>query len=553
MSIHDSVNLVEKTFFPRYDSFDLVGLSPDGNILAISRTGTSGIELLDIESEINQNTIQSGCDNGIAFSNNNDLIALACDDGKIEIWDINGSLKQNLFDDGTLPESVIFSPTDTILVSGHSDGTIKVWDLTSGQLERSFIGHNLKQSSYNFLLAFDPSGSVLFSSVGGDGGDNKAKKWDINSGNQLELPDNSTYSIALSPNGKYLAYGSWGGRISVMDIESQTITELVGHDGIVYSLSFSPDNNTLISGSNDGTVRLWEIAIGEERVAIGGYNTWISSLFFYSDNNLLGASIYSGPINYYDLGSKRLISNVEFNSLGKTVFSHNGQKIASSRGSGAGKTINISDTNSGQLLSTLQGDDSYIRRFAFSLDNSRLVAGTQNGSVIVWEIANSHQIHLLKGHQGDVKGVAFSPDGRIIASGGYDNTVKFWDSANGQLLLVLNVDMVVETLLFSPDNISIAVGGRSGTIKLFDTTNGNEKESFQREGQILYLAFSPDGNLLASGENSGSVKIRDLENLSDIQTLDGHINSVQCLIFSPDGKTLASGSYDGTILLWNIP
>ena len=47
------------------------------------------------------------------------------------------------------------------------------------------------------------------------------------------------------------------------------------------------------------------------------------------------------------------------------------------------------------------------------------------------------ELLALKGHTAQVFGVAFSPDGRRIVTGSYDKTVKVWDAATGQELLVL--------------------------------------------------------------------------------------------------------------------
>ena len=36
------------------------------------------------------------------------------------------------------------------------------------------------------------------------------------------------------------------------------------HVGWVQDVSFSPDGQRVVSGSNDGTVRVWEVATGQE-------------------------------------------------------------------------------------------------------------------------------------------------------------------------------------------------------------------------------------------------------------------------------------------------
>jgi len=40
-------------------------------------------------------------------------------------------------------------------------------------------------------------------------------------------------------------------------------------------------------------------------------------------------------------------------------------------------------------------------------------------------------MHTLTGHTGDVRSVAFSPDGTRVVSGSYDNLVKIWNVETG--------------------------------------------------------------------------------------------------------------------------
>ena len=45
----------------------------------------------------------------------------------------------------------------------------------------------------------------------------------------------------------------------------------------------------------------------------------------------------------------------------------------------------------------------------------------------IWPVA----LQQLKGHDGIVKSVAFSPDGSKIVSGSYDKTIRVWDASTG--------------------------------------------------------------------------------------------------------------------------
>ena len=73
----------------------------------------------------------------------------------------------------------------------------------------------------------------------------------------------------------------------------------------------------------------------------------------------------------------------------------------------------------------------------------------------------------LHRHTDNVNSVAFSADGQRIVSGSFDDTIKVWDAQSGQLLQTLKDKNKVFSVAFSPDGKRIVSGGGDHTVKVW--------------------------------------------------------------------------------------
>ena len=81
----------------------------------------------------------------------------------------------------------------------------------------------------------------------------------------------------------------------------------------------------------------------------------------------------------------------------------------------------------------LWGHSQPVTSVEFSPDGRRIVSGSHDKTLKIWDAETGQQTLSLSGHTNAVTSVAFSLDGRRIVSGSWDQTLKVWDATTRPL------------------------------------------------------------------------------------------------------------------------
>jgi eukaryotic-like serine/threonine-protein kinase len=374
-------------------------------------------------------------------------------------------------------------------------------------------------------------------------------------------------SVAFSHDGKLIASASEDGQIKIWDTATgNEIRAISVPSKSVSSIAFSPTEYSLVSASDDKLVRLWDAMTGREIRRFSGNENRVHAVAFSPDGSQIASAGEDRTVRVWDAASARPLhslhpASIEVFGARNVAFSPDGKHLADSDFEGR---IRIWDLRSEKEIKRVEGKGVRINSIVFSPDGAMLATG-QNRTVMLWDARTLIEKKTLYGHTEEVTGVAFSPDGERIVSASWDNTARIWETKTGeQKLLLRGHDLEVTAVAFSPDGRRVATGSKDRTVKIWDSTSVEEFVGLRGhvpEGHyyrratwdtaVTRVQFSPDGRWLASAAEDHTVKIWDPSSGEEKRTLRGHDGGVRSIAVSPNGKRLASAGSDGTIKVWS--
>ncbi|KAK4150750.1 WD40-repeat-containing domain protein [Chaetomidium leptoderma] len=300
----------------------------------------------------------------------------------------------------------------------------------------------------------------------------------------------------ISPNGKMVATGNWGG---------QHKRTLRGHTNKISGISWMPgatlpESNiseqsvNLASGGAEGQIHLWSLS----------QDTPLSTLS----------------------GHSQRVCRVEFHPSGKYLAS-----------ASEDTSWRLWDVETTTELLLQEGHSRGVYAVSFSTDGSLLASGGLDSIGRIWDLRSGRTVMILDGgahgHIKPIYGLDWGSDGHRVLTASADGWVKCWDVRKVQR--------------------SGGIGAHTSAVSdvrwfkgLDDPVGGNPPGEDEKGMQIP----KKSGTFLVSAGFDHKVNIFSADDWGLVQSLSGHTGPVASVDVSRDGRWIVSGGHDRTVKLW---
>ncbi len=429
----------------------------------------------------------------------------ASEDATARLFDVDTRESLRTFDADTWRLSeVALSPDGQLLAAASMDSVLTIWHLEQGKvsLRRQFLDPIDR-------LCFDPRGERLF--IATRAGIVQALPLSrADDGRTLIGPTvlawrahpGRSYVLTFAPDGQSLITAGHDGRVVAWDTTERTAakTREFRSPGVRH-FAFDRMSGRLLAASSAG-VQIWNVdRPAEEPTVVDPTHPWRwvavsprGDLFAAADHNgLLRTWHFDSPAPL----ATRQVSMTEGDGLSALSFSRDGRMLAAAES--GGQSVLLLDPVTGATLD--ECDVGQARVAAFSPTEDVLALSPRDHALQLrrppfdepaWE---SERLPNRPGV------VAFSPDGQRVLAGSDERIVRVWEPSTRRRLYDLRGHRAtISAISVSPDNRTIATLGEAGLLTLWHMATGQpllDMETGERDGLPRHCAFSPDGQWLA--------------------------------------------------------
>ncbi|EDV22876.1 uncharacterized protein TRIADDRAFT_58541 [Trichoplax adhaerens] len=334
---------------------------------------------------------------------------------------------------------------------------------------------------------------------------------------------------------------------------------LNGHVDSITAMLISPDENSLITSSLDETVKIWDIhsqsiwlaKTGHHLATMHGHNGKIKHCRFSSSGSLLVSCGEDGYVKVWDLITYSVNQSIIYQSemplwgpLSCHFLRDDSQILCSCL-----SYLYIIKVEDGTVHKKIP-----MSELANSLEISqdRYCAVCIANDVQIWDLQQSKLVTTCFGHCDHVNSVAFSRDGSKVVTGSDDETLKVWDFFNIPSVVNPSLKPIYDCQFEDNNNPLLYVMDKENNLLVYYGLKATLKKRIKIEtGSVTCCKLSRDCRWIAIGCSNGQIIILDTKNGQLLAQLYGHMDKISFCNFINHDERILSASYDGYIKTWH--
>lgn len=309
---------------------------------------------------------------------------------------------------------------------------------------------------------------------------------------------------------------------------------------VITALVGSRDGKYIAAAGDDHAIRIVEAETGETIQTVIGHNDWIQSLLFVD------------PDWKSDVSARE-------NEIVEDVASEPGFHGESPKGDITPELYSAG--HDGRVLRwkftfPLESQEVAIvpyaiRSISVSNEKQLLAIGGFYDEVLLYDLAADKYVQRLKCSSDDQRAVRFSPDGSRVLSGSREGEIIVWDTTTGEELTRYHEHRSrIHTAVFSSDGSWITSAGEDRRLVRYDLINNQVMWSHELALSKMRSLCLVNDYLAAVAGADNRIRLFDTQTNSIVADLPGHLGTVA--VMAPCGDRLLSGSFDTTVRLWNL-
>ncbi|CAL9164135.1 DENN domain and WD repeat-containing protein SCD1-like isoform X1 [Musa acuminata AAA Group] len=200
-----------------------------------------------------------------------------------------------------------------------------------------------------------------------------------------------------------------------------------------------------------------------------------------------------------------------------------------------------------ELRATLKGHTRPIR--AINSDRSKVVSGSDDHSIIVWDKQTSQLLEELKGHEAPVSCVRMLSGERVLTAA-HDGTVKMWDVRTDTCVATVGrCSNAVLCMEYDDSTGILAAAGRDVVANIWDIRSGRQMQKLLGHTKWIRSLRMVSDTIL-TGSDDWTARMWSVSRGTCEAVLPCHAGPILCVEYSPSDKGVITGSSDGLIKFW---